>query len=101
MSALNTVPEYADFDDYRYTQRVVVAVRWFILVTWLAAIHWRSTFSILSSPSMDGPLPRCALASGTLSMPATAMSAMVACMVFECFMIISSADQYWYQMRRL
>ena len=33
---------YADFDDYRHNQRVVVIVRWFMLVSWATINHWNA-----------------------------------------------------------
>jgi signal transduction histidine kinase len=36
-------PAYADFEDYRYMQRIVVVVRWFVIVLWLVINHWRAT----------------------------------------------------------
>ncbi len=36
-----TVPDYAVFDDYRYSQRIAVTVRWFLLATWLFIINYR------------------------------------------------------------
>ncbi len=33
------VPSYAEFEDYRSSQRIAVAVRWFVLVTWLILIN--------------------------------------------------------------
>lgn len=35
-------PAYADFEDYRYMQRIVVVVRWFVIVAWLVINHWRA-----------------------------------------------------------
>ena len=35
------VPTYADFDDYRYSQRVAVVVRWFLLGTFLFLHNYR------------------------------------------------------------
>ncbi len=40
-----TTPEYADFDDYRKNQRVVVVVRWFLLAAWLFVINYREPFT--------------------------------------------------------
>ncbi|MDA0677477.1 MAG: sensor histidine kinase [Chloroflexi bacterium] len=45
MNTSSKTPEYADFEDYRYTQRVVVAVRWFVIGTWAASNHWRATYN--------------------------------------------------------
>ena len=42
------VPQYAVFEDYRSSQRVAVVVRWFILVTWLVLINYRSEEADLS-----------------------------------------------------
>ena len=36
------VPGYAIFEDYRSSQRIAVAVRWFVLLTWLLLINVRS-----------------------------------------------------------
>ena len=36
------IPQYAVFEDYRSSQRIAVVVRWFILITWLALINYRS-----------------------------------------------------------
>ena len=41
------LPGYAVFDDYRYSQRIAVVVRWFILITWLSFINYRSDESNL------------------------------------------------------
>ena len=35
------LPSYAVFDDYRYTQRVAVLVRWFVIVVWLFLHNYR------------------------------------------------------------
>ena len=37
----NTLPTYAVFDDYRYTQRIAVVVRWFLLAAWLFVLNYR------------------------------------------------------------
>lgn len=39
-------PSYADFDDYRYNQRIVVIVRWFLLGTWAIINHWNATWDM-------------------------------------------------------
>lgn len=39
-------PSYANFDDYRHNQRVVVIVRWFLLGTWAAINHWNATWDL-------------------------------------------------------
>ena len=36
-----TVPDYAEFDDYVYTQRIAVLVRWFLIVIWLVLHNTR------------------------------------------------------------
>lgn len=46
MNTSGRTPEYADFDDYRYTQRVVVAVRWFVIASWAINNHWRATYDL-------------------------------------------------------
>ena len=35
-------PNYAVFDDYRYSQRIAVVVRWFLVATWLLLVNYRS-----------------------------------------------------------
>lgn len=35
------LPAYAVFDDYRYSQRIAVLVRWFVVLGWLALINYR------------------------------------------------------------
>jgi signal transduction histidine kinase len=45
MSGTETEPSYADFDDYRHNQRVVVLVRWFMLGTWATINHWDATWN--------------------------------------------------------
>ena len=37
------LPAYADFDDYTYSQRVAVVIRWFLLAAWMLAINYRPT----------------------------------------------------------
>ncbi len=39
-------PAYADFEDYRYMQRIVVVVRWFVIVSWLAVNHYRVDWDV-------------------------------------------------------
>lgn len=39
-------PAYADFEDYRYMQRIVVVVRWFVIASWLAINHYRVTWDV-------------------------------------------------------
>ena len=38
---LDGLPSWADFDDYRYSQRVAVLLRWFILAAFLSLINYR------------------------------------------------------------
>lgn len=38
-------PSYADFDDYRHNQRVVVIVRWFMLGSWATINHWNADWT--------------------------------------------------------
>ena len=47
MSTTNseTLPTYAVFDDYRYSQRIAVMVRWFVLIGWMFLINYRSDTS--------------------------------------------------------
>ena len=35
------LPSYAVFDDYRYSQRIAVVVRWFVLTAWLFMLNYR------------------------------------------------------------
>ena len=44
--ATNDVPEYAVFDDYRYSQRIAVVIRWFVVVAWLFLINVRSALDV-------------------------------------------------------
>ena len=46
MSGIESQPSYADFDDYRHNQRVVVIVRWFMLGSWAIINHWNSEWNI-------------------------------------------------------
>ena len=39
-------PEYATFDDYRHSQRIAVAVRWFLIVIWLALHNYRPDLGV-------------------------------------------------------
>ena len=45
--SVSRVPSYAVFDDYTYSLRISVVVRWFLLVTWLFLINYRRTESEL------------------------------------------------------
>ena len=40
MNATASEPSYADFDDYRHNQRVVVILRWYLLIGWGVINHW-------------------------------------------------------------
>ena len=46
MSGIGPEPSYADFDDYRHNQRVVVIVRWFMLGSWAIINHWNADWNI-------------------------------------------------------
>ena len=35
------VPDYAEFDDHRITQRIAVVVRWLLLAVWLFLVNYR------------------------------------------------------------
>ena len=39
------LPDYADFDDHVYTQRIAVVVRWFLIALWLAQHNYRPDLS--------------------------------------------------------
>jgi|GEM_PF-704459 signal transduction histidine kinase len=45
MSIMASEPSYADFDDYRHNQRIVVIVRWWLIVGWAAINHWGNTWT--------------------------------------------------------
>ncbi len=45
------VPAYAVFDDYRYTQRIAVWVRWFLIAVWLSLHNYRAEIPELSLTS--------------------------------------------------
>ncbi|MBT4143501.1 MAG: hypothetical protein HOE50_10220, partial [Chloroflexi bacterium] len=38
-------PSYANFDDYRHNQIVVIIVRWFILGSWAIINHWNAEWN--------------------------------------------------------
>ena len=40
------VTSYAVFDDYRYSQRIAVVVRWFLLIAWLFLVNYRSELGL-------------------------------------------------------
>ena len=46
MSETTPAPSYADFDDFRHNQLVVVLVRWFLLVSWVTINHWSATWDL-------------------------------------------------------
>jgi signal transduction histidine kinase len=46
MSGTGSEPSYADFDDYRHNQRVVVIVRWFMLGSWAIINHWNADWNL-------------------------------------------------------
>jgi hypothetical protein len=39
-----SIPSYAVFDDYRYSQRIAVVVRWFLLGSWFFLHNYRADF---------------------------------------------------------
>ena len=43
--ANTTVPTYAVFDDYRYSQRIAVSVRWFLIVVWVVLHNYAPTIN--------------------------------------------------------
>ena len=52
------LPEYAVFDDYVYSQRIAVVVRWFVLVAWLFLLNYRQDVSgTLFILNWDGSSP--------------------------------------------
>ena len=53
----STVPDYAEFDDYVYTQRIAVLVRWFLIVTWLVLHNNRPDPDEGSFYINNGPCP--------------------------------------------
>jgi signal transduction histidine kinase len=40
MNTTASEPSYADFDDYRHNQKVVVILRWYLLLGWGVINHW-------------------------------------------------------------
>ncbi|MCH8229381.1 MAG: sensor histidine kinase [Chloroflexi bacterium] len=44
MNATASEPSYADFDDYRHNQRIVVIIRWFLLGGWAIVNHWAAPY---------------------------------------------------------
>ncbi|MCH7984057.1 MAG: sensor histidine kinase [Chloroflexi bacterium] len=45
MNATASEPSYADFDDYRHNQRIVVILRWYLLVGWAVVNHWAAPWN--------------------------------------------------------
>ncbi|MCH8909696.1 MAG: sensor histidine kinase [Chloroflexi bacterium] len=45
MNATASEPSYADFDDYRHNQRIVVILRWYLLFGWAAVNHWAAPWN--------------------------------------------------------
>ena len=41
-------PPFTIFDDYRYSQRIAVVVRWFLLAIWLVLLNYRIEYSALT-----------------------------------------------------
>ena len=46
-------PPFTIFDDYRYSQRIVVVVRWFLLSIWLVLLNYRSDYGALTLGSLN------------------------------------------------
>ena len=46
-------PAFTIFDDYRYSQRIVVVVRWFLLSIWLVLLNYRSDYGALTLGSLN------------------------------------------------
>ncbi|MCI0882027.1 MAG: hypothetical protein J4O05_07965, partial [Chloroflexi bacterium] len=44
MNTTASEPSYADFDDYRHNQRIVVIIRWFLLGGWAIVNHWAAPY---------------------------------------------------------
>ena len=44
MNNTTSEPSYADFDDYRHNQRIVVVMRWYLILGWAAVNHWNATW---------------------------------------------------------
>ncbi|MCI0871803.1 MAG: hypothetical protein J4O07_08300, partial [Chloroflexi bacterium] len=45
MNTTASEPSYADFDDYRHNQRIVVILRWYLLVGWAVVNHWAAPWN--------------------------------------------------------
>lgn len=60
MSTAEPTPEdgqpadYAVFDDYRYSQRIAVAVRWFVLGAWLFLLNYRADVATATLLVLNG-----------------------------------------------
>lgn len=48
------LPGYAVFDDYRYSQRIAVLVRWFVLSAWLFVLNYRPAEDASTLAILDG-----------------------------------------------
>ena len=48
------LPGYAVFDDYRYSQRIAVLVRWFVLSAWLFVLNYRPAEDTSTLAILDG-----------------------------------------------
>lgn len=60
------LPGYAVFDDYVFSQRIAVVLRWFLLVTWLALINYRPDLGTRTLWSLNGMGLALALLNGYL-----------------------------------
>lgn len=47
-------PSYAVFDDFVYSQRIGVLIRWFLLLTWLLLINYRTDLGLTSLWALNG-----------------------------------------------
>ena len=52
MQSQATLP-FTIFDDHRYSQRIVVVVRWFLLSIWLVLLNYRSDYGALTLGSLN------------------------------------------------
>ena len=48
------LPDYAVFDDYRYSQRIAVVVRWFVLIAWLFSLNYRTGEGAATLVTLNG-----------------------------------------------
>lgn len=60
------LPGYAVFDDYVFSQRIAVVVRWFLLLTWLTLINYRPELPLNILWSLNGMGAALAILNGYL-----------------------------------